>query len=116
MPIGVKWSGQVTKESTIIWVTRFSTLEGDDESGLEDHCTLVIANESAEGVATDLTAAYNEIQDRHADAYQQDDVVSFVPISISEAVTEMTVDGGEVTVAGVGVGTTGLTATRVGVA
>ncbi len=116
MPIGVKWSGQITKETAIIWVTRFSTLEQDDETQVEDRTTLHIANESAQGVASDLTAAYNQIPDRHADAIQQDDVVSFVPTSESEAVTEMTVDGGEVTVAGVGVGTTGLTATRVGVA
>ncbi len=113
MPIGVRWSGQVTKESAIIWVTRFSTLERDDETQVEDCTTLHIANESAQGVASDLTQAYNQIPDRHADAFQQDDVVSFVPTNESETVTEMTVDGVEVTDAGVGVGTTGLTATRV---
>ncbi len=40
-------------------------------------------------------------------------MVSFVPTSESETVAEMTVDGVEVTDAGVGVGATGLTATKV---
>ena len=115
MPIGVRWSGQVTADSqrTISWITAFSANqpEGSSEEGA---CSFPVSlNESAETAASALMAAYND-QNEDSSAWLGDDKVSvyFNPPGIGSSVENMTVDSKAVTESGLPV--YGLTATRTG--